>query len=375
MKKKSVMIIAGEASGDLHGAKLVNAMRQKNHSLFFYGIGGQALKEAGVKILVDASELAVVGITEVFSKISGLLKGLSVAKRTLKAQRPDLLILIDFPDFNLNVAAVAKSLGIPVLYYICPQVWAWRSGRVKKIAKLVDHIAVILPFEEDIFKKHQVPVTFVGHPLLDNEHNLKNAALGKRAKQNTAIGLLPGSREKEIARHLPVMVDAAELLSARIKNLKFIVSAAPGMLKGYVEDIIAKRDALIDVELITGGVAKVFEKSRMVIAASGTVTLESAIAGMPMVIIYKVSPISYWLGRALIRVAHIGLVNLIAGKRLVPELLQQEASPERIAGTVFDMFNDDKGLERLKKELLSIRDALGGPGASERVAEIALSML
>jgi len=374
-EKKCVMVIAGEASGDIHGAKLVNAMRQKNNSLFFCGIGGQALKNEGVNILIDASELAVVGITEVFSKLSNLLKGLSLAKKTLKTLHPDLLILIDFPDFNLNVAAAAKKLNIPVLYYICPQVWAWRSGRVKTIRKLVNHMAVILPFEEDIFKKHRVPVTFVGHPLLDNDHYFSNDAPDKRTGDNPVLGLLPGSRDGEIARHLPVMLDAAEILAARIRHLKFIVSLAPGVAREYVEEIIAKQKTMINVNVSVGDVSQVFEKCRLVVAASGTVTLQAAISGAPMVIIYKVSPISYWLGRALIRVEHIGLVNLIAGKKLVPELLQQEASPGRIADTVFKMLNDTSGLERLKKELVNIRGALGGRGASERVAKIALNML
>lgn len=374
-EKKSVMVIAGEASGDLHGAKLVNAMRQRNRSLFFSGIGGQALKREGVKILIDASELAVVGITEVFSKISSLRKGLLLAKKTLKTQPPDLLILIDFPDFNLNVAATAKKLKIPVLYYICPQVWAWRPGRVKTIGKLVNHVAVILPFEADIFKKHKIPVTFVGHPLLDDEHSLLNEISDKQTKDNLVVGFLPGSRDGEIAKHLPLMLDAAEILAARIKHLKFIVSIAPGVAKAFVEEIIAKQQTLINFELSVGNVSKVFDKCKLVVAASGTVTLQAAISGTPMVIIYKVSPISYWLGRALIRVEHIGLVNLIAGQKLVPELLQHEASPGRIADTVFDMLNDTSGLERLGKELVRIRDALGGAGASERVAKIALNML
>ncbi|MBU1163767.1 MAG: lipid-A-disaccharide synthase, partial [Proteobacteria bacterium] len=168
MKPKHVMIIAGEASGDLHGSKLVRAICNKNKEIYFCGIGGQALKKAGVKILVDASELSVVGITEVFSKIPNLFKAMSVVKRHLKSLKPDLVILIDFPDFNLKIAAAAKKLGIPILYYISPQVWAWRPGRVKTIRELVNHVAVILPFEEDFYKKHNVPVTFVGHPLLDN---------------------------------------------------------------------------------------------------------------------------------------------------------------------------------------------------------------
>ena len=374
-EQKCVMIIAGEASGDLHGSRLVTAMRKRDNALFFCGIGGQALKAAGVKVLVDASELSVVGITEAFSKIPNLLKGMAVAKKALKRLLPDLLILIDFPDFNLNVAAFAKKLGIPVLYYISPQIWAWRPGRVKKIGKLVDHMAVILPFEEDFYKKHEIPVTFVGHPLLDT-----NFDYGKKAFENpdndiSVIGLLPGSRDREIARHLPIMLGAAQILFKRIKNVKFIISLAPDAKRKTVEEIVNKNRGASDFEIVSGNVRKIFERSRVVVAASGTVTLESAISGTPMVIIYKVSPISYWLGRAMIQVKHIGLVNLITGKKIVPELLQDQASPIRIADTVFNMLSDAPGLERLRHELLKVKDALGGPGASQRVADIAIGML
>ncbi len=374
-KQKCVMIIAGEASGDIHGAKLVRAMQQKNNGLFFCGIGGKALKEAGVKVFVDASELAVVGITEAFSKMSTLLKGMAVAKKTLKEIRPDLLILIDFPDFNLHVAGTAKKLGIPVLYYISPQIWAWRPARVKKIGERVNHIAVILPFEEDFYRKHEIPVTFVGHPLLDDQPLAANKVLEKPMRGISVIGLLPGSRDREIARHLPVMLDAAKILRERMNGLSFVVSLAPGVKRQYVEGIIQGHTAAAGFELVADGVEKIFERSGFVIASSGTVTLESAISGTPMVIIYKMSPLSYWLGKALVRVKHVGLVNLISGKALVPELLQDEASSGRIADTVFEMLSDPPRLERLRRELLAIKEVLGGPGASERVADIAVKML
>ena len=383
MKPKHVIIIAGEASGDLHGSKLVRAISKKNKEIYFRGIGGQALKKAGVEILVDASELSVVGITEVFSKIPNLFKAMTVVKRNLKSFKPDIVILIDFPDFNLRIAAAAKKLDIPVLYYISPQVWAWRPGRVKTIRKLVDHVAVILPFEKDFYKKHNVPVTFVGHPLLDNDtqndYHQSGAPETKKKFKNEShgipvIGILPGSRDKEVIKHLPVMLTAAQILQDRIKNIKFIISIAPSVKKKYVEEILKNHKGISDYELAED-VKKVFGMCKIVMAVSGTVTLEAAISGTPTVIIYKVSPVSYWLGRLLVQVKNFGLVNLIAGENIVPELLQDKASPENIANTVFNMFNDTNGLQKIEKKLFEIKDMLGGPGASERVAEIALNMM
>ena len=374
-KQQRVMIIAGETSGDHHGSKLVTAMRKKDPSIFFYGIGGPELKAAGVRIFVDASELAVVGITEVFCKISSIYKAMSLAKKTLRTMRPDLLILVDFPDFNLHLAANAKKLKIPVLYYICPQVWAWRAGRIRKMSKLVDHLAVILPFEKALFGKYNIPVTFVGHPLLDSDIFLQKDLLQKTEKDTPVIGLLPGSRDTEIAKHLPVMLAAAQIMYKRCKGIEFIISLAPSIEREYVENIIANQTNGVDFKISTNGLSEIFKKSQLVVAASGTVTLESAIFGVPMVIIYKVSSLSYWLGRVLIQVEHVGLVNLVAGKRIVPELLQDEASPVRIADTALKMLNDDAGLKELRQELLSIKNSLGGPGASDRVADIAFGML
>jgi lipid-A-disaccharide synthase len=374
-KKKRVMIIAGEASGDLHGSKLVRAMRKRNKRLFFCGIGGRALGEAEVKVLLDASEIAVVGITEVFSKLPNILKGLRAAKKALITLHPDLLILIDFPDFNLHLAASAKKLGIPVLYYISPQIWAWRPGRVKKIKALVDHMVVILPFEEEFYKRYNIPVTFVGHPLLDASIIPPVAASEKIAEKNPIIGFLPGSRDREITRHLPVMMETARFLRKKIKGAKFIVSLASGVERKNIEKMVNNQNGTVNFELVAGSVQKIFAQSSLVVAASGTVTLEAAISGTPMVIIYKVSPVSYWLGKAMIKVKHIGLINLIAEKEIVPELLQKEASPGNIADTVFKMLKDTTGLERIKNELLSIKDALGRSGASERVADIAIGML
>ena len=365
------MIIAGEASGDIHGARLVSAMKGRNKDLYFCGIGGDALRDAGVEIIQDASTLAVVGITEVFSKVFSLVKGMAGSKRLLKNLKPGLLILIDFPDFNLKVAATAKKLGIPVLYYISPQVWAWRQGRVKKIKELVNHLAVILPFEEEFFRKHGVPVSYVGHPLLDGD--LPPVNLNEK-KDTTVIGLLPGSRDSEIARHLPVMLEAASLIIKKMNRIKIAVSLAPTVKREYVEKIIGKHCAY-DYDIISGGAAQILKICTLVVAASGTVTLEAAIAGVPMVIIYKVSPVSYRLGKAMINVPNICLVNLIAGREIVPELIQDRATPANIADEVLKILGNSGKIESMRNELIGIRNLLGGSGASGRVADIAMSML
>ncbi|MGE0085743.1 MAG: lipid-A-disaccharide synthase [Desulfococcaceae bacterium] len=370
--QKSVMIIAGEASGDLHGARLVKAMRKKNPQLSFFGIGGPLLRDAGVETFVDASELAVLGITEAFSRIRRILRAMSEAKNMLKKRRPDLLILIDLPDFNLRVAACAKRLGIKVLYYISPQIWAWRQGRVRIIQERTDHMAVILPFEESFYRKHRVKATFVGHPLLDRE-----TAVMYTEKDFTAppvIGILPGSREGEIRKLLPVMLESARILRTMIPEIRFVLSHPPSVSKDFLEEILGLYQKDLPLEMETG-TEPVFEKCHFAIAVSGTVTLETALAGIPLVIIYKVSPVSYWLGRLLIKVPFISLVNLISGRQLVPELIQDDANPKNIAKTVLGMLKDIPGLIQLRQNLLFIRKRMGGSGASERTADIALNML
>lgn len=376
-KQKCVMIIAGEASGDLHGSRLVAAMRERNSDLFFCGIGGQALRDAGVKIIVDASQLSVVGISEVFSKMPGLFRGMSVAKKLLKILKPDLLIIIDFPDFNLHIAGAAKKIGISVLYYISPQIWAWRPNRVKKIRKVVDRVAVILPFEEKIFKKHQIQATFVGHPLLDTHLFLEGSSVAKNTEDMPVVGFLPGSRDREIVKLLPVMLKSARILLERDKNIKFIVSVAPSIKRKFVETIVEEHRGEYDFEIVSDTVENVLKRCRLAVVASGTVTLEAAIFGIPMIIIYKVSLLTYWLGKMLVRsrVKNFGLVNLIAGREISPELLQSEVSSKKIANMVFKMLNDASGLEKTRNELLGIKDMLGGAGASKRVADIALNML
>ncbi len=369
-----VAILAGEASGDQHGAKLVAAMKQKCPTLFICGMGGDALRRSGVRIVMEASELTVVGITEVFAKIPAILKGIARIKNLLKGLRPDLLILIDFPDFNLHIAAAAKKLNIPVLYYISPQIWAWRQGRVRRIAKLVDHMAVILPFEQEFYQKHNVPVTYVGHPLMDASLPEFTPKLKIYPKDQPVIGLVPGSRENEIIRHLPVMLDAVAILKKKFNQATFIISQAPSVERQQMDAVIQEHRHAANIEILSGRVEEVFKRCDAIIAASGTVTLQAAIHGTPMIIIYKVSPASFWLARALVRVPSIGLVNLVAGERLVPEFVQHEASAENIATALVDLLSDGSKFNQLKQQLLSLRNMLRG-GASDRVAELALEML
>jgi lipid-A-disaccharide synthase len=368
------MIIAGEASGDLHGAHLVDAMRRLDPDLDFFGIGGNALRRAGVDVRVDNSDIAVVGGTEVFSRIRPILRALRMAKKGLKEDRPSLLILIDFPDFNLRVAATAKKLGIPVMYYISPQIWAWRAGRVKKIKKLVSHMVVIFPFEVDFYKKYDVPVTFVGHPLLDSTPPAGTGKIAEDLKgKGVLVGLLAGSRTQEVTRMLPTMVKVAEILSQQLKGIRFAVPVASTVGRDIVEDIVDGAEA--EILVLSNRLRNVLDQATLVITASGTVTLEAAIAGTPMIIVYRLSPLSYWLGKRLIHVTHIGLVNLVGKKSIVPELIQHDASAENISDRALAMIQDEHGLAQVRAELHRVAGKLGLPGASKRAAEVAMGML
>ncbi len=370
---RCVMIVAGEASGDLLGANLVRALRRQAPGLFVCGIGGHHLRAQGVRILLEASRLAVVGITEVLGKLPVIWEALGCAQKLLQSLRPELLILIDFPDFNLRLARMAQKLGVPVLYYVSPQVWAWRQARVKTIKRRVDHMAVILPFEADFYRAHGVPVTFVGHPLLDVWGGAPPPP--PAADAPPVVGLLPGSREGEIRRLLPVMLQAARRLEKRFEAIRFLVSAAPTVAREHVQEMVARFPGRAPVAVVADGLAPILGGCHLVLAASGTVTLEAALGGVPMVIAYKVSPLSYRIGKALIRVKHISLVNLIAGRELVPELIQDQANPANIAAVAAGMLADCRRLASLRAELLNIRSLLGGGGASARVAAIALELI
>ncbi|MFH1980558.1 MAG: lipid-A-disaccharide synthase [Pseudomonadota bacterium] len=375
---QSVMIIAGEASGDLHGAHVVRALRSMVPEVTVMGIGGGAMRDAGVEILVPAEALSVVGITEVASKLPALFEARRRVRDALAIRRPRLLILIDFPDFNLHVAGMAKALGIPVLYYISPQLWAWRKGRVKTIGRRVDHMAVILPFEEPFYRRHGIPVTFVGHPLLDRPPaaDVDSGISGFTGTPDApVVGLLPGSRVGEVLRILPEMMVAARRIHHRFPRARFIVSRAPTVSAGVLSTAFAQAHPSLPVTVSTADVRHIFQRSTLVIAASGTVALEAAMARTPMVVVYRVSPVSYWLGRALVRVPFISLVNLIAGRAVVPELIQDDALGDRIAETVVALMGDPAAMADMTRQLAGIQQKMGTPGASLRVARIAMEMM
>jgi lipid-A-disaccharide synthase len=371
------MIVAGEASGDLHGGNLVRAMRQIDPELSFYGVGGKRMQAAGVELLADAADMAVVGLTEVAFKLGMILQVMRRLKASLLHEKPDLVILIDYPDFNLPVARAARKRGIKVLYYISPQVWAWRKGRIETIRKTVDRMVVILPFEEEFYRNAGVDVTFVGHPLLDEVRKKYSRAealkrFGLRDEAVT-IALLPGSRRSEVAALLPEMLRACRILMEKISPLQFILPIAGTLDPAFVRDILGQFP--VRVSLIRDEIYDVIGISDAAMVASGTATLETALLETPMVVVYKVSGVSYAIGRRFIRVDYISLVNLIAGCAVVPELIQAEANPERIAAEVKNIVTRHGKAKEMKASLALIRGKLGTPGASQRTARIACDML
>lgn len=377
MDSKNVIIVAGEASGDLHGASLVREIKKIDPKVTFSGIGGRGLKSAGMDVRFDSKDLAVMGIFEVIVRLAKIFQAFRYLRHFLKTHKPDLLILIDYPDFNLPLAKIAKKCDIPVMYYISPQVWAWRKGRVKKIAKFVDKMVVIFPFEVTFYKKYNVDVEFVGHPLLDI---VQPTSLREEAKRQlglkegkTTIALFPGSRSSEIRRILPSMLGAAKILKEALPDIQFILSIAPTLGKHDIEPLIP--GDVKDLKVTDGYIYDVMNTSDLIITASGTATVEAAIMNIPMVIIYKVSPLSYFIGRRLIKVNHIGMVNLIAGERVVPELIQDEATPDRITNECLRILGDKLVAVTIKEKLKQVKDRLGVGGASRKAALIAYGLL
>ena len=376
-----IMIVAGEASGDLHGANLVRAMCAMRPELQFSGMGGIELDRAGVELLCDAAKIAVVGAFEVMSHLGDILAARRALIARMHSHRPGLLILIDYPDFNLLLAKEAKKLGIPVLYYISPQIWAWRKSRVHKIARLTDRVAVILPFEQAFYANYGYQVDFVGHPLLDSvQPQMSPAAirqsLGIEADR-TLVGLLPGSRRKEIAALLPVFLQAAALLNQGQPNLTFLLPLAPTIDRALLDAHgLAASQQQLDIRVVSEDRYSMMAACNAAVAASGTVLLELAILGVPCVATYRVSPLTYILGRLLIRgLRFFSLVNLIAEREIIPELLQHAVTPQRIAQELQPLLHQSPWRIAMREGFTEVCQRLGGAGASTRAAEVALLLL
>lgn len=370
-------MVAGESSGDLHGSNLVKVLFRLDPKIAIYGTGGDKLKEAGVEILFNFTDLAVVGITEVLGKFGSILNIFRRLKIFLKQEHPDLLILIDYPDFNLRLAKFAKRIGIPVLYYISPQVWAWRRGRVKKIARSVDRLAVIFPFETSYYQKEKVDIKFVGHPLVEvvkprfrREDALHRLGLDPSKK---IIGLLPGSRINEIFSLVPAILGAAEIISEKLPNIQFVLPLAPVCSENDILGIASQYN--VELKIIQNYYYDVINVSDFVIVASGTATLETALLNTPMLIIYKTSFLTYLIGKTLISIKDIGLVNIVAGKRVVPELVQGQVTPERIARETLKFINNDVLMLKAEQSLRKVQKKLDGIGVAEKVAMMAHQML
>jgi lipid-A-disaccharide synthase len=377
MKKKKILMIAGETSGDLHGAHLMEAIQKIDPGIEFFGLGGEALAQGGMRLLYHHRTLSVVGITEVLAKLRTILQVLRGLKRSLPVEKPDLAILIDFPDFNLRLAKSVHRQGIPILYYISPQVWAWRASRVKLIARWVRKMIVFFPFEVPIYQAEGVDVEWVGHPLVETvkPSRPKEEAFAQFGldPHRPTIALLPGSRESEVKRLLPVFIDAARILQRQIPALQFVLPLASG-LPGEVLTPWLSRVSM-PLRVIEGKTYDVMNISDLLITASGTATLEGGILGKPMVIAYKVSPFSYLIGRLMVHVDHIGMVNLVAGKSVAPELIQKDASPERIAEEALSILQNPGIRHQMAEAMKEIRQKLWKPGAVQRAAEIACGLL
>lgn len=373
---KEIMLVVGEASGDMHGASLVNALLKRDPNLTFFGVAGDQLQQTNFEALFTVSELTGMGLLELAGNIKNIVAAYRLLRRSLRTRRPSLLILIDFPELNLRLARLAKDLGVPVLYYVSPQVWAWRRGRIRQIAQVVDKMAVVFPFEVAFYERHDMPVEFVGHPLLDvvrvsqeREPMLRELGLHN---EKPVIALLPGSRRKEIAYHLPVMVAAATELK-RVEQAQFFCVRASTLDRAELQRELDRAGFVIPI--VEAGRYNAVNAADLVWAASGTATLETALLEKPMIVVYRVSWVTYWLARLLVQIKYIGIANIIAGKAIVPELVQSDLSAERLVHESQAILNDHDARRTMIANLRKLREQLGAPGAANRVAELAISLM
>jgi lipid-A-disaccharide synthase len=371
-----LLLSCGEASGDLYAGALTRELRALEPSLTVAGLGGPQFEAAGGRLIDDYRDIAVTGLTEAIAKVPRSFAALRRLVAAARAERPDALVVIDSPDFNFRLAPAVKKLGVPVVYYISPQIWAWRPGRLKTIRDIADRVLVIFPFEEAIYRDGGVPVEFVGHPLVDlsapsmtRERFLAQHALSVSAP---TVAVLPGSRPNELSRILPDLVAAAGLIRAQIPEVQFVVARAPDLSNRLFEPV---NSIAAGIAIVEGDTNTVLASADVALTASGTATVQTALHDTPMVIVYRLSPMTYRLGKHLVNVSTVGMVNLIAGELIVPELIQDAFTPDAVAREAISMLTDRARAAKIREGLARVRARLGGPGASRRAAEAILNVV
>jgi lipid-A-disaccharide synthase len=368
-----ILIITGEASGDLHGANLAKALKALDPGVTIAGVGGAAMQAAGVRLVRDLGQFDVIGMIGP-SALAALARRLFEIRRLFRSEPWDAVVLIDHPGLNLRYAYFAKAAGLRVIYYIAPQIWAWRPGRIHWIKRRVDHVIVILPFEKALYDRAGIPCTFVGHPLLDAvapryDRDSLRTRFGLEPG-GPVIGLLPGSRSGEVRALLPILLDAADKLARREPGTQFILAQASTIQDNLLQSLL--RESPVRVTVVKEQASEVMAVSDLVLVASGTATLQAAVVGTPMVLLYRTTTLTYWLARVLIRVQWIGLVNLVAGRSVVPELIQSEATGERVYREAVRLLEDESAYNHMKRDLEQVKADLGDPGASLRAAQAVL---
>ncbi len=372
-----VVFSAGEASGEQHAASMFDELKRHQHDIRGLGMGGEHMRRVGIDVIIDSASIAVIGVVEVIKHYPEIRRALKRMKRLLQDERPDLLVCVDYKEFNLKLAQFAKKTGLKVLFYVSPQVWAWRPGRVVTYGKAIDMMAVIFPFETTFYEAENVPVSYVGHPSVDKVKPLQSKAEDRQKfglqKNAPVVGILPGSRLNEIKRMLPVMLQAAHILSGQHPHIQFLLPQA----ESIADDLIAPyfEHTLVKVNVIKQQPYDVIQCCDAVMTTSGTATLEISLLTVPMVIVYKLSELTYRLGRLLVNTPFIGLPNIIAGKAVVKELIQHQASAENIAAEINQLLTDKVYHQTQLTELQAVKQKLGQGGGCRNTALLAWQML
>lgn len=367
----------GEASGDLYASELLKALRGKDSSLQAFGLAGERSQQAGLELVVSLSDISVIGLVEVIAKLPALKQAMDRLCEAVEKRRPDVAVLIDFSGFNLRLARRLRRMKVPVVYYVSPQVWAWRRGRVRKIRENVDEMLVILPFEEEMYQKAGVPVRYVGHPLVDLVSGVEDrSAFFARMRldpDRPVVTLLPGSRSREIELHVPILREVVAELAKRKPELQFVVSRAPTVSLDAIRGGFGEEMTRLSVE--EENVSAALRHASAAIVASGTATVEAALMETPMVVVYRVGRLTHAIGKRFVDVPFYSMVNLIAGRCVVPELIQEDMNLETIVEQMLELLNRPARADAMREGLREVRRRLGGGGASQRAAEAVLARI